>query len=340
MIRRFLPLLCLMTIAGCSDQRFSNNLDGPGSDGDDPGDVVPDSSGRGSVTIQLCSEDDSRVPLEGIQVLLDHDWGTMEERTNAEGLATLVSVPEGVWTLSATRGGESYITEVEVFSDEDTYLEVDDCLDDMPIVVLAHTSSTLYEVDVNHGDSVPRGKFTFGGIAVRDISDLAVEADAGQAYAVGMSGKLYQLDTADASLTAVCDVPSNANALAWSGHGRLIVGAQKDLWMIDPRSCELTLVANAGSAKSDGDIAPAGVAQVYWAVSGGKVLLVDLRTGATTQAFAHRQQVYGLSWVHGELLGFTPGGGVWALSSSAGSEVLRFDTPHAWWGAAAGPIAK
>jgi len=329
---RVLPVVMLL---GCSEVGLDARPDPVVPGETDSPDVepreIPPEVGRGRVVATYCLGAEPEVGRADIEVVVHHDWGEAVAWTDAEGRAVLDGVPAGTWLLEARRGARRDRREVRVRPDQTTEVEVEECLSARP-VLLAHSVDGLYTLDLETYQAE-----RVGGWAAGSITDIAVDAREGRAYAWGVGGVLYDLDVETAALTERCDVAIGGNALTATREG-LLVGNGPEIHRVDPETCEADLLARVPGVSSAGDLVRIGPNRVLWAVNGA-IIEVNTRTGRVLRE-TRSATYYGLARVDGRTLGFWARGDVVEIDLATGARTFLNSDDIEWWGAAGGPMAS
>jgi hypothetical protein len=216
-----------------------------------------------------------------------------------------------------------------------------------PNVVYAHTSSTLFTMDVDSYQVNQVAAFTFNSNAGQ-ITDIALDRW-GVLYAVSFND-VFVCDATTAACTHLGALPQQFNGMTMVPPGVIdpsddtLIGiaGSGDWYRIDAMNGQATVTligAYGGTYTNSGDVFSIQGVGTYGAVNGtgGDVIVVcDPATGAVQSELANTtgySGLYGLAGWQGSIFGFNSGGEIIRIDPGTGVVTEVADTGDAWWGA-------
>lgn len=206
--------------------------------------------------------------------------------------------------------------------------------------VYANTSGELFEIDPRTGARTSVGRFTYGGVPVDQMVDIAIDLR-GRMYG-GTYDALYRIDPTDATMTKVCDTDLSPYALAFTSDGVLFAGAASDIVQVDLSDCSTRPLISGSSYTTSGDLVGLPDGWLYWTVRGSaddELVRVDPNDGRTQWVGdVAADRLFGLGYDGGDLFGFSASGEIVTIDPADGSTspVVADGTP--WWGATTNPV--
>ncbi|MCO4762180.1 MAG: hypothetical protein KC502_11790 [Myxococcales bacterium] len=215
----------------------------------------------------------------------------------------------------------------------------------------AHTSSTLYRLELKTKSFVLVGKFTFdkSGSSVTDIA-----LDRGSSLYAVTFGDLFVCKTTNAKCTWLMKLPTSFNGLTFVHKGTIykeedaLIGVANDggWYHVDYKANppKLKKLGSYGTGyTSSGDaFSVLGVGTFATVkksgVSGDALVQVDPKTGKVLKNFGAigASSLYGFAWWDGVFYGFASNGSVWDvdIKTGKGKKLTGFTIPKvSWWGA-------
>ena len=213
----------------------------------------------------------------------------------------------------------------------------------------AHTSSTLYKLELKTKSFSVVGNFTFDKSA-GSVTDIAL--DRGNTLYAVTFGDLFVCKSNTAKCSWIMKLPTSFNGLTFVHKGTIfpnhdaLIGVANDggWWHVDYQAAKLTKLGSYGSGyTSSGDaFSVLGVGTFATVVksgsSGDHLVSVDPKTGKVLKDFGSigASGLWGFAWWDGVFYGFASNGTVWNINitTGKGSQVSGFTIPKAaWWGA-------
>lgn len=215
----------------------------------------------------------------------------------------------------------------------------------------AHTSDTLYRLDLKAGAFVKIGYFSFDKNP-GSVTDIALDQN-GNLFAVTFA-EVFQCGVAKANCTWLASLPSSFNGLTFVAKGVVDPNAETligistsgDWNQIIVKGKTATIVnlgAYGGGWSSSGDAFSVEGIGTYATVTGNgnsdSLVQVDPKTGKVQKTIGSTgvYELYGLAWWSGVFYGFSADGNVYTLDTATGKAKvvagIKVPTGVAWWGA-------
>lgn len=213
----------------------------------------------------------------------------------------------------------------------------------------AHSSSTLYKLELKSKAFSIVGKFTFnksGG----SVTDIALDRGS-TLYAVTFSN-LFVCKSDTAKCTWLMQLPTSFNGLTFVHKGTIypnhdaLIGIANDggWWHVDYQQNKLKKLGSYGSGyTSSGDaFSVLGVGTFATVKKSGKagdhLVRVNPKTGKVLQDYGaiSASNLWGFAWADGVFYGFGSNGQVWDVNvkTGKGKPLTGFSIPKvSWWGA-------
>lgn len=243
--------------------------------------------------------------------------------------------------------------------DSDEPLDTDDSaapIDEDPVPaaaerVYAHTKAELYTVAPATGAVTLIGTMTEADGTKHDIVDVAIDLQ-GRLFAgsLGSATKprgLFRVDPLTGQLSRVCDMAVALTAMTFTSDGRLVLGGDDVLQVVDVAAgCRVSTVFAADGYETSGDVVGLPDGLIYWTVRGAledKLAVVDPDDASTARVVGGLgvDRLYGLGYdkVEGALYGFSSDGEIVRIEpKTAATQVLDEDAALKWWGATTNPV--
>lgn len=207
-------------------------------------------------------------------------------------------------------------------------------------LVYAHTSTGLYEVDPETGETDFQGNFHNASGDVPGFVDIAIDLE-GRLYG-GTFERLYTIEPRTGRITPVCSLDFEPYAMTFGPNGVLYAGGLDRLVEVNTTSCATTVLVEGGFVTA-GDIVGLPDGYLYWTVRGttnDELVRVDPETGdAVLIGTIGAEGLYGVGYSDGQLYGFSSDGEIVAIDpSDASSTILDVSESISWWGATTNPV--
>jgi hypothetical protein len=216
----------------------------------------------------------------------------------------------------------------------------------------AHTSDTLFSVDPAQNLVSRIGTFRRPNNVVVSMADIAIDLGGhlfAGSYDATTSGNhtIYSVDPTTARITWVCDVPLSLIGMTFLSDGRLVVGADHTLTVVDLSShCAQSQLYSNANWTTSGDVVGLPDGYLYWTVTGPSndlLVRVDPAQGtASVMGTTAVTSLYGLGYddTLGVLYGFSANSGRIHVIDPATAHTTRVPggTSHIWWGATTNPV--
>jgi hypothetical protein len=215
------------------------------------------------------------------------------------------------------------------------------CTPDSGVTIYAHSQTDLYKIDPVTWVATDVG--SFGG--ADSMTDLAISS-ANEIY-VTSDTSLYTVNPATGAATALFQTDDDFDALTFLADGTLLgVGADGTVSKIDLSFQEAEIIGVYGEGyNSSGDIVAVADGTIYatsttspLSFDGDFLVKVDPTTGAaTTVGGIGFQNVWGLGYYGGRIIGFTQGGQILEIDPATGAGSLLSSNGPEYWGAGVSP---
>jgi hypothetical protein len=220
------------------------------------------------------------------------------------------------------------------------------CIPTVYQTIYANSSSELYTIDPTTWTPIDVGPFD----ADDSMTDLAV-TPSNQLYAISADA-LYKVDPSTGAASFVMELTGGGlyNGLTFLPDNRLLaVDGSGDVVVIDPITQTLLFVGTYGvEYGSSGDLVAVADGTLYGISPGDPfdpsnvndyLVQVDPATGvATGIGSVGFENVWGLGYYGGNVIGFTAEGGVLRIDPTTGAGTLLSVTTPAYWGAGVSPL--
>jgi hypothetical protein len=204
----------------------------------------------------------------------------------------------------------------------------------------ANTSSQLYVIDTE--PIVPTATLIGDFGATTSMADIALASD-GTLYGISFYD-FYTIDPTTAAATLVGSLGSTEqiNGLTVAPDGTIYAGSNPatggTLFRVNSATGAATAVGGFGTdIASSGDIVWGPYSAIYAPDAEGttdRLVSINPATGAASPLFdTGYDEMYGLSYTGGELLGLCGGGELVVINVDTGSVTMLRDFDITWWGA-------
>ena len=215
----------------------------------------------------------------------------------------------------------------------------------------AHTSDTLYRLDLKAGAFVKIGYFSFDKNP-GSVTDIALDQN-GNLFAVTFA-EVFQCGVTKANCTWLASLPSSFNGLTFVAKGVVDPNAESLIgistsgdWnqiIVSGKTAKIVnLGAYGGGWSSSGDAFSVEGIGTYATVTGNgnsdSLVQVDPKTGKVQKTIGSTgvYELYGLAWWSGVFYGFSADGNVYTLDTATGKAKvvagIKVPSGVAWWGA-------
>ena len=230
-------------------------------------------------------------------------------------------------------------TPVEEEIPQDTGLEDPTPVAEAP--VYANSSDSLFEVDTNTGETHFVANFWSDDGSLRNFVDIAIDLN-GRMYG-GTYDTLYRIDPTNGYSTRICRPPVEMTALTFTSDGVLVAGGADRISTVDVNTCTSEILLSDSYWETSGDLVGLPDGFLYWTVvgeNGDDLIKLDPNSGMTQWVGeTGYDELYGLGYDNGDLLGFSARGNIVAINPSKAISVLQSTTQSiSWWGATTNPV--
>lgn len=216
----------------------------------------------------------------------------------------------------------------------------------------AHSNIDLFSVEPATAVVTKVGRFQTPNRVTVAMADIAIDLQghlyAGSFEATGSgSFTIWSVNPTTAQVTRVCDVPARLTGMTFLSDGRLVVGADHALTIVDlANGCATSELYRDNNLTTSGDVVGLPDGNLYWTVTGGGndvLMVVDpVQRTARTVGVTGQQQLYGLGYdeVAGVLYGFSSFSRkvVSIDPASAATTAVPVGNQQYWWGATTNPV--
>ncbi len=207
--------------------------------------------------------------------------------------------------------------------------------------VYLHTRGELYSLDPATMQLNRIGAFT-PQLGLSNMVDIAIDLR-GAMYGIDTTGQVYSVDPTNAGISPLFQYKNGgAPGLTCLSNGKL-VAAGLELTILDPITGHVDqTIVPPNMYTTSGDVVALPDGMLYWTVTDGThdaLVRVDPASGRATQlSRLPTDQVYGLGYANGQLLGFSAGGSMLNLDSATGAQQSSAQLPGEWYGATTNPV--
>ena len=233
--------------------------------------------------------------------------------------------------------------------DDDTFGDDDDSTADDPWLatasMYAHTADDLYSVD----DAPPYGVhlistfYRLDGESPPNITDLGVSLD-GQMYGVSTHA-VWHIAPATGAMESLLQAEDEFFvAMTFLADGSLLVGGDRNLYLINLGTGEYSLQSTFADWNWDGDMVGLPDGYLYCIMrrdgdSNSSLVVYDaVFENVLSEADTGVGSMFGVAYGAGSLFGFTDGGTIVTIDAATGGATQVAEPGLAFWGAATNPV--